>query len=69
MSTLSIIAYFLIAWGVATGAVALIKPGFIWSNAKVQGFIQLLSETGTVVFFLIVGIAAIIGGVVILFNA
>lgn len=66
MDTLTIIAYALILYGVATISIAVFKPKAIWNIGKIQGFVQLLSEKGTVVFFSIVGIATIVGGIYLL---
>lgn len=66
MDTLTIIAVFLIAWGALTLLVGLLKPKAVWSIGKVQGFVQLIGETGTTIFFGVVGAAALIGGVLIL---
>lgn len=66
MDTLTIIAYALILYGVLTLYIAYFKPKAIWNLGKIQGFVQLLSEKGTVIFFSIVGIATIVGGVLIL---
>jgi hypothetical protein len=68
MDTLTIIAYALILYGVATIALAIFKPKFIWNLGKIQGFVQLLSEKGTVIFFSVVGIATIVGGIYLLFR-
>ncbi len=62
MDTLTIIAIALILYGVLTLFVAYVKPGAIWKLGKIQGFVQLLSERGTVVFFTIVALAAIASG-------
>ena len=66
MNTLTIIAYALILYGVFTLYIAWVKPKAIWNIGKIQGFVQLLSEKGTVIFFSIVGIATIVGGVLLL---
>lgn len=66
MDTLTIIAYALILYGVFTLYIAYVKPKAIWNLGKIQGFVQLLSEKGTVIFFSIVGIATIVGGVLLL---
>lgn len=66
MDTLTIIAYVLILYGIAVLYIAYAKPKAIWSLGKIQGFVQLLSEKGTVIFFSIVGIATIVGGVYLL---
>jgi hypothetical protein len=68
MDTLTIIAYVLILYGVFTLYIAYAKPKAIWNIGKIQGFVQLLSEKGTVIFFSIVGIATIVGGVYLLFR-
>lgn len=68
MDTLTIIAYVLILYGVATLYIAFFKPKAIWNLGKIQGFVQLLSEKGTVIFFSIVGIATIVGGVYLLMR-
>lgn len=68
MDTLTIIAYVLILYGVFTLYIAFAKPKAIWNLGKIQGFVQLLSEKGTVVFFSIVGVATIVGGVYILLR-
>ena len=66
MDTLTILAYALILYGVFTLYISYVKPKAIWNIGKIQGFVQLLSEKGTVIFFSIVGIATIVGGVLLL---
>jgi len=68
MDTLTIIAYILILYGIATLYIAYVKPKSIWNLGKIQGFVQLLTETGTVIFFSIVGIGTIVGGVLLLIR-
>ncbi len=68
MDTLAILAYTLIGYGLLVLYVAFAKPKAIWKLGKIQGFVQLLSERGTVLFFSIVGIAAIAGGVFMLIR-
>jgi hypothetical protein len=68
MDVLTFVAIFLILWGLATLLVGLLKPKSIWKNAKIQGFVSLLSETGTTIFFVIIGLVAMVGGVLILTN-
>ncbi len=68
MDTLTIIAYALILYGIATLYIAYAKPKAIWNLGKIQGFVQLLSEKGTVIFFSIVGIGTIVGGALILMG-
>jgi hypothetical protein len=68
MDTLTIIAYALILYGIATLYIAYAKPKAIWNLGKIQGFVQLLSEKGTVIFFSIVSVATIVGGALILMG-
>jgi hypothetical protein len=68
MDTLTIIAYALILYGVLTLYIAYVKPKSIWKMGKIQGFVQLLTETGTVIFFSIVGVGTIVGGIFILMR-
>lgn len=68
MDTLTIIAYALILYGVFTLYIAYAKPKSIWNIGKIQGFVQLLTETGTVIFFSIVGVATIAGGIYLLLR-
>ena len=68
MVTLTIIAYALLLYGVFTLYIAWVKPKAIWNIGKIQGFVQLLSEKGTVIFFSIVGLATIVGGAYILLR-
>ena len=68
MDTLTIIAYVLILYGIATILLAIFKPKSIWNLGKIQGFVQLLSEKGTVIFFMVIGIATIVGGIYLLMR-
>jgi hypothetical protein len=65
MDTLTIIAYALILYGILTLYIAFARPKAIWSIGKIQGFVKLLSEKGTVIFFSFVGIGTIVGGALI----
>lgn len=38
--------------------VAFMKPKAIWEMAKIQGFVKMLGETGTVIFFVVWALAA-----------
>jgi hypothetical protein len=68
MDTLTIIAYALILYGILTLYIAFARPKAIWNIGKIQGFVQLLTEKGTVIFFSIVGIGTIVGGALILLR-
>ncbi len=66
MDTLTIVGIILIAYGSLTAYIALAKPPKIWKIGKIQGFVQILGETGTVIFLMIVAMATFAGGVLLL---
>jgi hypothetical protein len=66
---LLLLAIFLFAYGVLVIVITVFKPAPIWRMAKIQGFIKLLGEKGTVILFIVVGIAALVGGYFALINA
>lgn len=68
MDTLTILAYALILYGVFVLYVSYFRPKAIWNLGKIQGFVQLLSEKGTVIFFTVVAVAVIIVGVYLLLK-
>jgi len=35
------------------------KPEKLWNSGKIQGFVKFLGETGTTIFFIIFGLAAL----------
>ena len=69
MEPLLILAIVLFAYGAFVIVITVFKPKSIWEMAKIQGFIKLLGETGTVVFFIIWALAALVGGYFALINA
>lgn len=60
------LAIFLILWGLATTSLGLFRPPFLWNIGKVQGFVQVIGETGTRIFMALIGLAALIGGILLL---
>jgi hypothetical protein len=66
MDILTVIGIALILWGAATILVAVLKPKSIWKTGKIQGFVQVLSERGAVIFFIVVGLLAVLAGIMIL---
>ena len=66
MEGITIFGIFLVVWGFATGLVAIFKPKKLWEMGKIQGFVQLLGDTGAMIFFLIAGLVAIGAGIWIL---
>lgn len=67
MELAAMFGLFLIVWGALTVLVAVLRPKTIWQLGKVQGFVQLLTERGAVIFFSAVGLAAVAGGLLILY--
>ncbi len=66
MDILTILGWFLVLWGLATFSLGIFRFGFLWRIGKVQGFVQILGERGTQIFFAAVGLAAAVGGALIL---
>lgn len=69
MDGLLILAIVLFIYGVFVIYVAFARPKVIWGMGKIQGFVKLLGETGTRVFFVVWALAAIVGGYFALINA
>ena len=64
-----ILAIFLLVYGVFVVFLALTKqPAKIWSMGKIQGFVKMMGETGTRIFFMVWGIAALVIGVWLLLE-
>jgi hypothetical protein len=57
-----IFAIVLWVYAVAVLVIAAIKPDAIWNLAKIQGFVKLMGDTGTRVFFVVWAIAVAVGG-------
>jgi hypothetical protein len=66
---LLLLAIFLFVYGALVIVIAIFRPQSIWQMAKIQGFVKLMGETGTRVFFIIWAIAAFVGGYFSLINA
>lgn len=56
MGTLTILGIILIAYGAIMIALAIFKPAPIWRMGKVQAFVKLLGEKGTVIFSIIMAL-------------
>lgn len=67
MELTPILGLLLIVCGALTVLVAVLKPSSIWQIGQIQGVVQLLTERGTVIFFSVVGLAAVAGGLLIIF--
>ena len=60
------LGWFLVIYGALVLYAAFAKPSWIWNTGKVQGFVKLLKERGTVILFVVIGVAALAGGVALL---
>ncbi|MDZ7820865.1 MAG: hypothetical protein U5N26_03070 [Candidatus Marinimicrobia bacterium] len=50
---------FLVLYGIVVFWVTLAKPEKIWNMGKIQAFVKILGKTGTEIFFVIFGAAAL----------
>ena len=50
---------FLILYGIACLIIAIVKPAKIWNLGKIQGFVKMLGDLGTVIFIAFWGLAAL----------
>ncbi|MBE0417112.1 MAG: hypothetical protein IBX63_05060 [Coriobacteriia bacterium] len=69
MEPLLLLAIFLFAYGAFVIVISIFKPKSIWQMAKIQGFVKLLGEKGTVVFFIVFAVACLVAGYFALINA
>jgi hypothetical protein len=60
------LAIILIVYGIAVIAIAIWKPAPIWNMKKIQGFVSVFKETGTMIFFIVWALIAIAVGIVLL---
>ena len=63
MTALGII---LIVYSLFVFYITFAKPPKIWGMKKIQGFVSALTETGTVIFFTIWGLVALVIGILLL---
>jgi hypothetical protein len=66
MTFLQGLGIFLIIWGILALIIGILRPAKLWKIGKIQGFVQLLGDTGTQILFSIMGVIAIVGGILIL---
>lgn len=69
MEPLLLLAIVLFVYAALVIVIALAKPKAIWQMAKIQAFVKLLGEKGTVIFFVLWALAAAVGGYFALINA
>ncbi len=68
MTTVQIIGMLVMLWGLSTLLVGVFRPSFLWKSNKIQGFVQLLGEKGTTILLGVLGAAALVGGLFIVFS-
>ncbi len=68
MNWMPLLGLLAIAYGVFVGYIAIKKPPVIWNMKKIQTFIKVLGEKGTVIFFYIWGIGFLALGVWLLIK-
>lgn len=62
-----ILGLFLLVYGIFVFYIALTKkPDKIWNMGKIQGFVKILGEKGTVIFFIVWGVIALAVGIYLL---
>lgn len=59
---------FLVLYGIAVYLITALRPTKIWQTGKIQGFIKILGEIGTRIFFFIFGGAALGFGIFLLIK-
>jgi hypothetical protein len=55
----ALLGILLIVYAIACVLIALLKPEAIWQMKKIQGFVKVLKERGTVIFFIVWGAVAL----------
>lgn len=69
MDPLVLLAIFLFAYAAVVLVIAIFKPRPVWQMAKIQGFVKLMGEKGTVAFFIVWAVGCAVGGYFALINA
>ncbi len=59
MNGIALLGILLVAYGFVVLGITVKKPEKVWSMGKIQLFIKVLGEKGTVLFFYVFGVAAI----------
>lgn len=64
---MKILGLLLIIYAIIVFFSAVAKPAIVWNSFKVRGFVKVLGEKGTLILFYILGGAALLLGVLLLF--
>jgi hypothetical protein len=62
------LAIFLVVYGIAVFLITAFKPTKIWNMGKIQGFVKIMGNVGTQIFFYIFGSAALGFGIWLLIK-
>lgn len=68
MNTLALIGIILAIYGLAVIGLAIKRPEPIWKMKKIQVFIKILGEKGTLIFFYIFGGMCLISGITLMLQ-
>jgi len=63
MNAWALLGIVLILYAVLVVYIAVKKPAKIWEMGKIQGFIKVLGDKGTVIFFYVWAAIALAGGI------
>lgn len=63
MEAFTIVGIVLIAYAALMIALVIFKPGPVWRMGKVQAFVKVLGETGTVTFSIILALIVLGSGI------
>jgi len=63
MNGWALLGIVLILYAALVVYIAIKKPAKIWKMGKIQGFIKVLGDKGTVVFFYVWAAIALVGGI------
>lgn len=63
MNGLALIGILLIVYAAFVVYIAVRKPEAIWNMAKIKVFIKIMGEKGTVIFFYIIAVIAVVIGI------
>jgi hypothetical protein len=62
---MQVLAIILIIYGIICIAIGLLRPPFIMNMKKIKVIEKVMGKTGTIIFILVFGIAALVAGILI----
>jgi len=63
MNGMALLGIILILYAGLVVYIAMKKPAKIWEMAKIKAFVKVLGEKGTVIFFYVWAVLALVGGI------